>query len=332
MFTPFKNNGMKYKIIKPSYKTLITHPAEYKTVTEDVLIKEASEQWVVHKAEWGTEELSYVKKEKSSILTIEAATFVDNIKTLELKPASAGWSMGERLPDCESVDPNDCRIWCYKEIPALYEQYPIKELEKDASTLREPILEEKDNYIRRIVKKEPYVEKIVIPAEYATITKTVLVKDAWVEETVVPAETLTVTKEVLVKKGGLTIWTEVDCKLTEYSLLPINWRLNSYELTNSAKDIIDEKLIVVLQQNPDVLVEIASHTDSRGTKEDNQLLSERRAQAVVNYLITKGINASRLVPVGYGESKLLNRCADGVACTEREHLQNRRTEFRIISQ
>ncbi len=319
-------------VVKPAYKKLVLHPAEYKTVTEEVLVKEASEKWIVHEAEWGTEEVTYTEKEKASELSATEATFTDNFVKLEIKPASAVWSMGERLPGCASADPNDCRIWCYKEIPAIFEKFPIEELDEDAKATATPIPEIKNTYTKRVVVKEPYIEKIEIPAEYATITKTVLVKDAWVEEIEVPAETITVTKEVLEKKGGLTVWEEVDCELTEYSVLPINWNLASYTLTNSAKEIIDEKLIPILEEEKNVMVEIASHTDSRGSKEDNQVLSERRAQAVVNYLISKGINASRLVPNGYGETKLLNRCADGVSCTEREHLQNRRTEFRIISQ
>ena len=144
---------------------------------------------------------------------------------------------------------------------------------------------------------------------------------------------MTVTREVLVNKGGLTQWREIACELTEYTLIPINWNLNSATLTPNAKKIIDDELVPVLNDNPDVLVEIASHTDSRNSKKYNQDLSERRAKAVVDYLISEhGINPSRLVAKGYGETRLLNRCSDGVPCTEREHLQNRRTEFRIISQ
>lgn len=319
-------------IVKPAFKKLISHPAEYKTVTEEVLIKEESEKWIVHQAEWGTKENVYLKKEKGSTIETTLASFKDNYVSLEIKPASAGWTLGVKMPDCDSPDPNDCRIWCYQEIPAVYEKYSIQELDNDAERIINPIPEENSNYSSQVVIKEPYIEKIIVPAEYATITKTVLVKDAWVEEINVPEETIVVTKEVLVKKGGLTVWREIDCKLTEYSLLPINWLFGSYELTNSAKEIIDEKLIVILEANPEVVLEIASHTDSRGTKDSNHLLSERRAQAVVNYLVEKNINPSRLVPVGYGETKLLNRCADGVICTEREHLQNRRTEFRIISE
>ena len=104
--------------------------------------------------------------------------------------------------------------------------------------------------------------------------------------------------------------------------------MNSATLTPDAKREIDSKLLPVLAQG--VSVEIASHTDSRGTKASNTDLSERRAQAVTNYLISKGINSSRIVSNGYGESKLLNRCSDGVSCTEREHRANRRTQFRVI--
>lgn len=123
----------------------------------------------------------------------------------------------------------------------------------------------------------------------------------------------------------------MDCSLVEYQALPINWNLNSYVLTNQAKSIIDNKLLPVLANNPTAKLEIASHTDSRGTEESNHVLSEKRAQAVVNYLQERGINSSLLVANGYGEKKLKNRCSDGVSCTEREHAVNRRTEFRFIN-
>lgn len=108
-------------------------------------------------------------------------------------------------------------------------------------------------------------------------------------------------------------------------MLPINWNLNSYVLTEKAKNIINNKLLPILANNPTAKLEIASHTDSRGTDDSNQLLSERRAQAVVNYLKERGINPSLLVANGYGEKRLKNRCSDGVSCTEREHSVNRRT-------
>ena len=80
-----------------------------------------------------------------------------------------------------------------------------------------------------------------------------------------------------------------------------------------------------------VKVAISSHTDSRGSASANLQLSEQRAKAVANYLISKGINASRLVAKGFGETRLKNRCSDGLSCTEQEHAVNRRTEFRVLN-
>jgi outer membrane protein OmpA-like peptidoglycan-associated protein len=59
-------------------------------------------------------------------------------------------------------------------------------------------------------------------------------------------------------------------------------------------------------------------------------LSQQRANSVVNYLVSKGISRSRLTAKGYGETRLVNKCANGVECTEGQHQQNRRTEFRVI--
>ena len=73
-----------------------------------------------------------------------------------------------------------------------------------------------------------------------------------------------------------------------------------------------------------------SHTDSRGNDDYNMSLSQQRANSVVNYLVGKGISRSRLVAKGYGETRLVNRCANGVECSEADHKKNRRTEFRII--
>lgn len=98
---------------------------------------------------------------------------------------------------------------------------------------------------------------------------------------------------------------------------------------NASPDL--EKLIKFLNDNPDVKIEIASHTDSRGSKAVNLKLSQARAQQVVSYLQKNGIDKNRLVPKGYGASKLVNGCTIGVKCTGAQHEQNRRTEFKVIS-
>ncbi|MEX1383242.1 OmpA family protein [Lutibacter sp.] len=361
---------------KAAYKKITTTPATYKTVTERVLVKEASQRLevvpavyetrdvvvVVKEASYrleaipgsfGSETLTYTAKEDGSKLSVTPATFKSDSETIEIKPATAVWQMSDVAPDCESSDPNDCRYWCYKPIPAEYVSVPLTKLDTDARTQRTTVPGFNKTYKKTVVAQQPTTRKIEIPevtkvvkktvmvtppttrtidipAEYATISKVVLVSDATERAVTVPAEYKTITKEVLVKKGGLTSWEEVDCKLTENSILPINWNLGSATLTNEAKRIIDTRLLPVLRTG--VAIALESHTDARGTKESNQDLSERRAMAVSNYLISKGINSSQLTANGFGETKLTNRCADGVSCTEREHRANRRTTFRVINQ
>jgi outer membrane protein OmpA-like peptidoglycan-associated protein len=89
---------------------------------------------------------------------------------------------------------------------------------------------------------------------------------------------------------------------------------------------------MLLEFNPRVIIELSSHTDSRGSDEYNEKLSQARAESCVNYLISKGIKPERLVAKGYGEKKLLNKCADNVPCKEEEHAINRRTEFQVIGE
>ncbi len=93
-----------------------------------------------------------------------------------------------------------------------------------------------------------------------------------------------------------------------------------------------EILIKILRENPLLRVEIGSHTDSRGRTEYNDILSRGRANSVVAYLVSKGISGQRMEARGYGERRLLNRCADGVDCTEDEHQLNRRTTFKVIGE
>ena len=92
-----------------------------------------------------------------------------------------------------------------------------------------------------------------------------------------------------------------------------------------------EKIIVVMNDFPKLKIDIRSHTDSRQTEKYNNALSDRRAKSTRDWLIKAGIDASRLTAKGYGESQLVNHCADGVKCSELEHQANRRSEFVILS-
>lgn len=90
-----------------------------------------------------------------------------------------------------------------------------------------------------------------------------------------------------------------------------------------------DKLAKLLKDNPEIDIELGSHTDSRGSDRYNERLSARRAHAAIQYLIERGIAANRLTWKGYGEKVPVNGCTNGVICTEEEHQQNRRTEFQV---
>lgn len=97
------------------------------------------------------------------------------------------------------------------------------------------------------------------------------------------------------------------------------------------KDFEKELEIVaaLLKKRSDWGIEIRSYTDSRGPKAKNLKLSQGRADYVAEYLKNKGVNPVQILPLGFGESMLINHCADGIDCSEEEHRQNRRTELII---
>ena len=110
---------------------------------------------------------------------------------------------------------------------------------------------------------------------------------------------------------------------------PIYFDFNSSYLTKQAKGEL-QKVIDLMNQYPKMVIESASHTDSRGPDGYNGWLSDRRAKSTVNYIIERGIDASRITGKGYGSTQLINQCERGIDCTEAQHAANRRTEFVII--
>lgn len=111
----------------------------------------------------------------------------------------------------------------------------------------------------------------------------------------------------------------------------IYYEFDKSNLTADAKITIDTTLMNILSENPDLIVEISSHTDSKGDDNYNQKLSQDRAESVVKYLVEKGIEKKRLIPKGYGESKPIapNENSDGTDNPDGRQM-NRRTEFRVI--
>ena len=97
---------------------------------------------------------------------------------------------------------------------------------------------------------------------------------------------------------------------------------------DAAKEL--DNLIDILKKYPNMQIELSSHTDSRASDQYNLVLSAKRAKSCVDYLQSKDIDIKRLLAVGYGETKLKNKCSNGVKCSEPQHQENRRTEFKIL--
>ncbi len=110
----------------------------------------------------------------------------------------------------------------------------------------------------------------------------------------------------------------------------IYYNYNSAELRPDAKEGLD-KVIYILETNPEIVAELGSHTDSRGSDAYNLKLSQDRAKSAVDYILknSRKIDRSRLSSAGYGEGSILNKCKNGVKCPDWQHTQNRRTELRI---
>lgn len=121
---------------------------------------------------------------------------------------------------------------------------------------------------------------------------------------------------------------EEESEMTVTIVENIYYAYGDYSIGDEGKAVLD-KAADALTDYPKLIMEISSHTDSQSSSEFNLGLSRKRAQTAVDYLVKKGISRTRLKATGYGETRLLNKCEDGVECTDAEHKVNRRTEFKI---
>ncbi len=110
----------------------------------------------------------------------------------------------------------------------------------------------------------------------------------------------------------------------------IHYDFDKHNIREDAAGILNE-LSRIMRDYPSLEIELSSHTDSRGSDNYNMKLSDRRAKAAVDYLVSRGISRNRMQAKGYGESQLLNHCSDNVACTKEAHQENRRTEIKVLA-
>ena len=151
------------------------------------------------------------------------------------------------------------------------------------------------------------------------------------------------TKEAPIKISNISGKTELSLA-TAKKIIPIKVGTDLAKLLNIAMLYFDtnkslirkdaalelEKVLEVMKKYPTMAIDIRSHTDCRATAVYNKNLSDRRAKSTMAWLVSQGIESTRLNAKGYGESNLINKCADGVFCSEEEHQVNRRSEFIVV--
>ena len=149
--------------------------------------------------------------------------------------------------------------------------------------------------------------------------------------------------KVLYREGQYNVHEDLDFKMDLVEegmdlgkiidINPIYFDFNKSNIRPDAAIELD-KIVKVMNDNPNMVIELGSHTDCRGSKKYNISLSDRRAKSSAKYISERITNSERIYGKGYGESKLINHCeCEGtrkVPCSEEEHQLNRRTEFTII--
>jgi len=141
------------------------------------------------------------------------------------------------------------------------------------------------------------------------------------------------------KEGIYNLHTDMDISLEKIEvgedlskiidINPIYFDVNKSIIRPDAAIELD-KIVKVMNENPTMVVELGSHTDSRGSATSNETLSYKRAIASAEYIKARITNPERITGKGYGETRLLNECGDGVTCSKEKHQENRRTEFIIV--
>lgn len=185
----------------------------------------------------------------------------------------------------------------------------------------------------RFTKLDPQL-RYVMRLNEQTEAKQVLITDKG-EKIAIPVLNAEINYQRLPAEESITLVNEFNdtIEVSVKDLFVINriyYEYNSARLTPEAKRQL-EQLAIILERNENIRVDLHSHTDARGDADYNLKLSRARAKSAVDFICANGIAGERCSYAGFGESRLLNECADGISCTEPEHAINRRTEIRLQS-
>jgi len=216
---------------------------------------------------------------------------------------------------------------CIQEIVGIVKDKDTNENIKDAVIT---LFDESNNELEQVKTDEQGVYKIALDCD-KTYNFTALAEAYETEEYTLSTDkqydaTIEANKFLIKKILETSETNHASLEDLTSTINQVQFGFDQYKITSEAKKELD-KVWNILENNENIQVEISAYTDARGSEEYNLKLSERRANAATEYLVTQGVDSNRIVSIGYGESKLINKCSDGVQCSEAAHQENRRIEF-----
>lgn len=203
-------------LVKEASTRIEVAPATYRTAEEQILVKDGYTVLTVTPPQYNTVTEEVMVKEASSRLRYVPPTYETVTEQMLISPATTKWVKNTNRQGCESANPNDCNIWCLREVPAQYKTVSRQVLRTPATTEETPVPAEYKTVTRTVVQTPAQVMENSVPPEYRTITKQVLDVPAQANTIAVPAEYRTMTTRQLVSPGGYSEWRQVNCS-TNYS-------------------------------------------------------------------------------------------------------------------
>jgi len=174
-------------------------------------------------------------------MSIQAASFSDATERVLIKPEISRWE-STAYEGCESDDPNDCQVLCYRTYEAEYRTVPVQRLANDATTSTNRVSGQTSTYTKEVIANAAQVREIDVEPVYETITKRIIDVPASVRTEAVPAQ-------------------YTDCELTSYNVLPINYASGSASLNGDARRVVDDRLLTLLRDRPNIRIQINSHEE-----------------------------------------------------------------------
>ena len=198
-------------LLKEASSRIEVVPAQYQTTTDQILVKEGYNVLEVVPAQFQTVSEQLLVRDAGSRLEYVPPVYETVTEQVLVSPASTKWVKGRANRSCLSEDPEKCKVWCLTETPAQYKTVTKQVLRTPATAREIPIPAEYKTITKAVISQPADVRERQVPPEYRSVTKQVLAQPATTREVSIPAEYSTISTKKLVRTGGFTDWVEVLC-------------------------------------------------------------------------------------------------------------------------